>query len=86
VERVEWDDAEYPFDSGEESLQRVEDALVKLEAIEPRLRAVVEMKVFEGLTGQEIAHELGCSPRTVVASWTYARQWLQANWADRMPV
>jgi RNA polymerase sigma factor (TIGR02999 family) len=81
VERVEWDDADDPSDSGGEALQRVEDALVKLEAIEPRLRAVVEMKVFEGLTGEEIARELGCSPRTVVASWTYARQWLQANWA-----
>ena len=85
VERLEWDDdTDGRSDSGGEALQRVEDALVKLEAIEPRLRAVVEMKVFEGLTGQEIAQELGCSPRTVVASWTYARQWLQANWADRM--
>lgn len=82
VERIEWDDGDDPSDSGAEALQRVEDALGKLEAIEPRLRAVVEMKVFEGLTGEEIAHELGCSPRTVVSSWTYARQWLQANWAD----
>lgn len=85
VKRIEWDDAEDPSDSGSEALQRVEDALLKLEVIEPRLRAVVEMKVFEGLTGEEIARELGCSPRTVVASWTYARQWLQANWADRIP-
>ena len=81
VERIEWNDVDDPSDSGGEALQRVEDALVKLEAIDPRLRAVVEMKVFEGLTGEEIARELGCSPRTVVASWTYARQWLQANWA-----
>lgn len=86
VERVQWDDTNDPSDSDGEALQRVEDALVKLEAIEPRLRAVVEMKVFEGLTSQEIADELGCSPRTVVASWTYARQWLQANWADRMTI
>ncbi len=84
VERIELDDADDPSDTGAEALQRVEDALVQLEAIEPRLRAVVEMKVFEGLTGEEIAQQLGCSPRTVVATWTYARQWLQANWADRM--
>ena len=80
VKRIEWDDADDPFDSGGEALQRVEDALLKLEAIEPRLRAVVEMKVFEGLTAEEIARELGCSPRTAVACWTYARQWLEANW------
>jgi RNA polymerase sigma factor (TIGR02999 family) len=85
VERIELDESEDFSDSGAEALQHVEDALVKLEAIDPRLRAVVEMKVFEGLTGEEIAHQLGCSPRTVVATWTYARQWLQTNWADRMP-
>lgn len=83
VERIELDFADDPTDSGAEALQRVEDALVKLEAIDPRLRTVVEMKVFEGLTGEEIAHRLDCSPRTVVASWTYARQWLQTHWADR---
>ena len=84
VERIDLGEADDPSDSGAEALQRVEDALVKLEAIEPRLRAVVEMKVFEGLTGEEIARQLGCSPRTVVATRTYARQWLQANWADRV--
>ena len=84
VERIELDDTDGPSDSGAEALQRVEDALVKLEAIDPRLRAVVEMKVFEGLSGEEMAHQLGCSPRTVVAYWSYARQWLQANWADRI--
>jgi len=81
VERIELDSTDDPSDSGVEALQRVEEALIKLEAIDPRLRAVVEMKVFEGLTGEEIAHQLGCSPRTVVATWTYAREWLQANWA-----
>jgi RNA polymerase sigma factor (TIGR02999 family) len=82
VERIDLDDADDPSDSGAEALHRVEDALNKLEAVDPRLRAVVEMKVFEGLTGEEIARQLGCSPRTVVASWTYARQWLQKHWVD----
>lgn len=85
IERVELDDADDSSDSGVEPLHRVEEALVKLETIDPRLRAVVEMKVFEGLTSAEIARQLGCSPRTVVAAWTYARQWLQANWANRTP-
>ena len=84
VVRIELEETDDPFDSGAEALQRVEDALLKLEAIDPRLRAVVEMKVFEGLTGEEIAQQLGCSSRTVVADWTYARQWLLSNWADRV--
>jgi RNA polymerase sigma factor (TIGR02999 family) len=85
VERIELDDTDGPVDSGAEALQRVEDALIKLEAIDPRLRTVVEMKVFEGLTGEEIASQLGCSPRTVVAHWAYARQWLLTHWANRVP-
>lgn len=85
IEKLELDENDDSSDSGAEAFQRVEDALVKLEAISPRLRAVVEMKVFEGLTGEEIAEQLGCSLRTVVATWTYARQWLLANWADRVP-
>ena len=84
VLRIELGETDDPSDSGAEALQRVEDALLKLEAIDPRLRAVVEMKVFEGLTGEEIAQQLGCSPRTVVADWTFARQWLLTHWADRM--
>ena len=85
VEKVELEETDVPADSGAESLQHVEDALIKLEAIDPRLRTVVEMKVFEGLTGEEIADQLGCSPRTVVAHWAYARQWLLTHWADRVP-
>src|SRR4051812_41014552 len=40
-----------------------------------------EMKVFEGLTGDEIAPRLGCTRRTVSNSWSFARSWLQEEWA-----
>jgi len=64
-----------------ESLHEVEDALSRLAAVDPRFRTVVEMRVFEGLTGDEIARQLGCSPRTVTNCWTFARHWLQKEWA-----
>lgn len=83
VERVDLEEISASADSDTEGLQHVEEALAKLEAINPRLRAVVEMKVFQGMTGEEIALQLGCSPRTVVASWTFARDWLQTKWAHR---
>jgi DNA-directed RNA polymerase specialized sigma24 family protein len=41
---------------------------------------IVEMKVFEGLTGGEIATRIGCSRRTVASYWNVARQWLQKEW------
>ena len=63
-----------------EALQEVEDALARLEAINPRLRHVVEMKVFEDLTGEKIAQRLGCSLRTVASDWNVAKHWLARAW------
>jgi len=40
VKRIEWDDADDPFDSGGEALQRVEDVLVKLEAMREDMGSV----------------------------------------------
>jgi RNA polymerase sigma factor (TIGR02999 family) len=60
-----------------EPLVEVEAALSRLGAIKPQLRTVVEMKVFEGRTTDEIATELGCSTATVARHWNFARRWLQ---------
>lgn len=54
----------------------VNDALERLAAIDPRAAHVVEMRVFGGLTVQEMAHVLGVSKRTVDADWSMARLWL----------
>jgi RNA polymerase sigma factor (TIGR02999 family) len=58
-------------------LAEVDAALSRLAAVNPRLRTVVELKVFEGLTGEEIAQRLGCGPATVARDWNFARHWLQ---------
>ena len=67
---------------GAESLQQVEEALSRLAAIDPKFRTVVEMRVFEGLTGDEIAEQLGCSPRSVATYWNFAKRWLQKELPD----
>jgi len=67
-----------------ETLQEVEGTLTRLAAIDPKLRAVVEMRVFEGLTGDEIAERLGCSRRSATVYWGVARRWLQTQWAGRL--
>ena len=63
--------------SGQQSLREIEDVLSRLGAIDPKLRAVVEMKAFEGLSREEIAQRLGCSVRTVARHWEFAQHWLQ---------
>ena len=81
AKHVEVADEVVPAESSSDSLQSVEDALSRLAAVNPRLRAVVEMKVFEGLTGDEIARQLGCSRGTVSNCWSFAQRWLQEEWA-----
>lgn len=52
------------------------DALDRLDALDPRLRAVVEYRFFGGLTEKEIAELLGVTERTVQRDWVKARAWL----------
>ena len=54
----------------------LDDALEALAREDERAAAVTEMKVFGGLTREEIAAALGVSPRTVDADWAFARKWL----------
>jgi RNA polymerase sigma factor (sigma-70 family) len=51
--------------------------LNRLAAINPKLRTVVELRVFEGLTREEIAERMGCGTATVARHWEFARQWLE---------
>jgi RNA polymerase sigma factor (TIGR02999 family) len=60
-----------------EALEGVEQLLVRLAGIDPRLRTLVEMKVFEGMSVDEIAERLKCSPRTVARQWRFAKEWLR---------
>ena len=62
-------------------LDGVESILADLARIDPQLRAVVELKVFEGLSVEEIAARLGCSARTVDRRWNFARHWLATQLA-----
>ena len=65
-------------DSGtEQALLEIDDTLNRLAAINPALRRVVELRVFEGLTREEIAREMGCGTATVARHWTFARNWLE---------
>jgi RNA polymerase sigma factor (TIGR02999 family) len=58
--------------------ERLDRALLELNALFPRAARVVQLKFFVGLTTEEAASELGLSPGTVKRDWTFARAWLAA--------
>ena len=64
------------LNDGPEALAQVEDLLERLRKIDPRLRTVVELRVFEGKTADETAEAMGCSVRSVHTYWRFATHWL----------
>jgi len=55
------------------------DSIAELEKFDARKAKVVELRFLGGLTHQEIALELGISPKTVEADWYFARAWLRRS-------
>jgi len=66
----------------EHGLVEIEGFLRQLEAINPTIRIVVELKVFEGCTSEEIAKRLGRATVTIHRHWQFARHWLQSKMED----
>ena len=58
-------------------LVAMEDAMTRLQAIDPQRGRIAELRCFAGATHEEIASVLGVSARTVERSWRGARAWLQ---------
>ena len=54
----------------------LDDALRRLEALNPRQAKVVELRYFGGLSVEQIAALLEVSPRSVKRDWSMARIWL----------
>jgi RNA polymerase sigma factor (TIGR02999 family) len=71
--------------AGSAALVEVEDALDRLGEIDPRLRTVVELRVFEELTVEETAQSMGCGHATVSRYWRFAREWLAREFATETP-
>jgi RNA polymerase sigma factor (TIGR02999 family) len=69
-------DRAVPLDDG---IADMNEALTRLEGLDSRPAAVVEMRFFGGLTEQEIADVLGISTATVKRDWEFARSWLLAQ-------
>lgn len=68
-----------PFEVRLDELIALDDALDRLDALDERLRRVVEMRFFGGMTEKEVGEVLGLSARTVQRDWAKARAWLYSE-------
>jgi RNA polymerase sigma factor (TIGR02999 family) len=65
-----------------DELLDLDAALAKLAVADPQAAELVKLRVFAGMTVEDIAHLQGISPRTVKRNWAYARAWLGRALAD----
>jgi RNA polymerase sigma factor (TIGR02999 family) len=57
-------------------LPALDEALTRLEAIDPDNARIIELRYFAGLSIEEAAGTLGISPATLKRRWSLARAWL----------
>jgi RNA polymerase sigma-70 factor (ECF subfamily) len=57
-------------------LLAVDQALKRLQAIDPSMNEVFQLRCFAGLTVEETANALAVSPRSVDRYWSAAKAWL----------
>ena len=54
----------------------LDEALKRLEKLNPRHARVVELRYFGALSVEQIAALLGIAPRSIKRDWSLARVWL----------
>lgn len=55
----------------------LDEAIARLEGVDPKAAAVVRLRYFAGLSIEETALALDASPATVKRDWAFARAWLR---------
>lgn len=67
----------------EVDFEAIRAALDRLRALSERQAEVVSLRIFSGMTMEQVAAMLGISKRSAEADWTVARAWLRRELADR---
>ena len=74
--RVTFDDEAAPAPQSLMIVLALDEALTRLAQNDARQHRVAELRLFGGLSAEEIGEILGVSPRTVRDDWSQARAWL----------
>lgn len=79
--RIPLDEAVASYDERAIDLLALDELLDRLQAIDPRMTRIIDLRFFGGLTETETAAALDVSPRTVRREWRTARAWLHSQLA-----
>ena len=82
---VTLDEDAMTVDDRADTLVALDEALDRLEELDPRLARVVECRFFGGLTEEETADVLGTTSRTVRRYWVKAKGWLYQELGGEQP-
>jgi RNA polymerase sigma factor (TIGR02999 family) len=83
LNRVSLTDSLAAGTTGDAMLPALDEALSRLEVIDPEQARIVELRYFAGLGIEEAAAALGISPATLKRRWALARAWLFRELSDR---
>lgn len=75
--RVTLDDGLEIYSNEQFDVLELNDALSRLESLDPTQARIVEMRFFGGLTIEEAAEAVGLSPTSVKREWSVAKRWLR---------
>lgn len=76
AQRIGLDEAVAVAPERDVNLLAVDEALTKLEAIDPDKSRMIELRFFSGLSVEETAEVMGVSPRSIDRKWQTAKAWL----------
>jgi RNA polymerase sigma factor (TIGR02999 family) len=77
--RISLSEADRLGENRDVKLLALDEALQRLEALDPQKSRIVELRYFGGLTIEETAEALKISPATVKRDWRMARAWLRSE-------
>lgn len=80
--RISLDGLEGERDSSELAIEEIDGMLTELQEVDPRAARISEMRMFAGMTHEEIAMVLGVSKTSVSNDWQFARAWLAVRLSD----
>lgn len=82
LQRVELEENLLGREQPNEDILALNEAIIKLQDLDPRQAQIVELRFFGGMTVQQVAEAIGVSKRTVELEWKMVRAWLRKELAE----